>query len=64
MLNCREFLAQHESSLTVEQKKRLQVADKQILSLVSDSYEVETPDVGFLKLTADVIDGNRYNEAA
>jgi len=64
MLNCRELLGEHIDELTADQKKRLASVDKQVLTLANAKYEDETPDVGFLKLTADVIGGRVHRQAA
>ena len=64
MLNCREILAGQESLLTEDLKKQLYDADNKVLTLATERHEEETPDIEFLRLTAEIISNSNHTKAA
>ena len=63
LLNAREWLETHRGSLTAAEQAALSQADERLLAL-ADAAEGATPEVGFLRLTARVIDASRQRLAA
>jgi hypothetical protein len=55
LLNAREWLEAHRDALSAEALATVAQADAQVLTLARDAVG-DSPDIGFLRLTAQVID--------